>query len=78
MRYQIGTGGWPIGSWLIPVDTILDISKPNDWTRLAAGRVPPLNARPMDDEAYQLMLKSYPVHRHLIVPAQGFEPPKNK
>jgi hypothetical protein len=53
MRYQIRTGGWPIGSWLIPVNTILDFSKPDDRTRLAEGKTPPLNARPMDDEAYR-------------------------
>ncbi len=92
MRFQIGTGGWPIGQWLIPGDTILDFSKPDYWTRLAqgwmkpdswtnpgAGWVPPLNAHPMDDEALQFMRKCYPLDRHLIVPAQTFESlPKNK
>jgi hypothetical protein len=73
MRYQLGMHGWPVGQYLIPDSTIIDAASSDDWSRLARGRIPPLNARPLDDEALQLMMKSYPNHQHWVVPAIGFE-----
>jgi hypothetical protein len=58
MKYQLN-GAWPIGQYLIPATTIIDTSAGDDWSRLARGRVPPLNATPLDDEAHKAMLNHY-------------------
>lgn len=79
MRFQIGTGGWPVDQFLIPGDTIIDTEGNDDWSRLARGRGPPLNAHPMDSDAYEFMVRANPGYRHMIVRAQTFESlPKNK
>ena len=50
MRYQISGGGWPIGSWLIPAGTIIDLPEGKaeheltEWERIARGRLPPRDA----------------------------------
>ena len=61
MRYQIMGWGFPVGDKLIPVGTIIDHSASDDWSRLAAtaGGAPPPNSTPLDQEAYDLMVKHY-------------------
>jgi hypothetical protein len=66
MKYQISGGGWPIGGWLIPAGTIIDLDgkaehQLTEWERLARGRVPPRDAIALDDEAYALMVKQYEI-----------------
>jgi len=60
MRFQLRDHGWPISDKLIPVGTIIDASAKDDWSVLARGLKPPVNAVPLDAEAYQAMLKLYP------------------
>jgi hypothetical protein len=70
MRYQLVDHGWPIGQWLIPAGTIIDLSKPDtqltDFEKLAKGRVPPLNALALDPECVELMRTAYHSHHHLL------------
>jgi hypothetical protein len=67
MRYQLSVHGWPIGDKLIPVGTVIDADAPDDWSRLARGQVPPINAVPLDQGCYQLMLALYGDSRIPIV-----------
>ena len=43
MKYQLAQHGWPIGQFLIPVGTIIDLTKDpeqmNDWEKLAQGKL---------------------------------------
>jgi hypothetical protein len=64
MKYQISGGGWPIGQWLVPAGTIIDLDGKADhqlteWERLAQGRVPPRDAIALDDETYALMVNAH-------------------
>jgi hypothetical protein len=75
MRYQLSQHGWPIGDRLIPVGTVIEIgvggAAGDDWSRLAAFRVPPINSVPLDQEAYQAMRAAgYPDDR---IPRVGDE-----
>jgi hypothetical protein len=67
MRYQLANHGWPIGATLIPTGTIIDSNGTDEWSRLAAGRVPPLNAEPQDQEAYDLMVLHHSSECHRIM-----------
>jgi hypothetical protein len=49
---------------------VIDSNSDDEWSRLARRFTPPWDAQPLDDEAYQLMLQSYPNHRHLIGPSR--------
>jgi hypothetical protein len=73
MRFQIAEAGWPVGQFLIPAGTVIDTEADDDWSRLVRERGLPLNARPMDNEAYEFMVRAYPNHKELIVRAQTFE-----
>lgn len=53
MRFQITGQGWPLGAFLAPSGTIFDYDKPDMWTALAPRGLMPINATPLDDEAYQ-------------------------
>ncbi|MGA7037364.1 MAG: hypothetical protein WBZ08_03085 [Pseudolabrys sp.] len=47
---------------------MIDSSSDDEWSRCARGLTQPWDAQALDDEAYQLMLRSYPAHRHLVRP----------
>src|SRR5262249_61838755 len=66
MKFQITGQGWPIGQHLIPSGTLIDFSEPNIWTALATEIVIPINATPLDEEAWEAQLRAYPEHRHLL------------
>jgi hypothetical protein len=61
MKYQLHSHGWPIGDRLIPVGTVIKLppKEGDDWSALAQGKPIPLNAVPLDDEAYQAMLRQF-------------------
>jgi hypothetical protein len=65
MRFQVTGAGWPLsgGAWLAPAGTIFDYDAPNMWTALVARGVIPLNATPLDAEAYQAQLAAYPAYQ---------------
>jgi hypothetical protein len=64
MKFRIEREGWVVGLYLIPAGTVLDFAKPDDYTRIAAGHVPPLNATALNQESYDLM-------RHTYITARG-------
>ena len=66
MKYQLMHHGWPVADKLIPAGQILDFSKPDDWTKLAGNRVPPMNACALDQQCADVMFDAYPQHRHLL------------
>jgi len=59
MIYQVGQG-WPVADRVIPPGTIIDTDKFDDWSVLAKGKPPPIDAVAMDFEAYDLMMRHYP------------------
>jgi hypothetical protein len=59
MRHQINGAGLAIGDVLLPATTVVDASANDEAARVARGKIPPSNATPLDDEAYDLMLKHY-------------------
>jgi len=69
MRYRISRA-WALdhGRLLAPGGTVIDGNSDDDWSLYARGLTPPWDAQALDDEAYQLMLRSYPAHRHLVRP----------
>ena len=77
MKFQLAQHGWPIngGAWLIPVGTIFDLDKPaeqlNDHERLALGKLPPMNAVPLDTDCAEAMAKGYPGHLYLLHKVPG-------
>lgn len=75
MKYQLAQHGWPIGQFLIPVGTIIDLTKDpeqmNDWEKLAQGKLPPLNALALDDDCANAMEQGYPGHLYLLHKAPG-------
>jgi hypothetical protein len=74
MKFQITGQGWPVGQYLIPTGSIIDASADDHWSLFARGLTIPINATPLDDEAWQSQLRAYPAHRHLL----GAGPPTNK
>jgi hypothetical protein len=67
MKFQVNTG-WPVGQFLIPASTIIDIGdKPehelSEYERLARGRIPPLDAVALDADAAIAIWRAYPFHR---------------
>ena len=40
MKFQIAGAGWQLGDALCPAGTVIDFDKPDQWTRLAKGKVP--------------------------------------
>jgi hypothetical protein len=78
MRYRISRA-WPLdhGRFLAPSGTVIDSNSDDEWSRYARRLTPPWDAQALDDEAYQLMLQSYPNHRHLIRPPPPGEQANN-
>jgi hypothetical protein len=78
MRYRISRP-WALdhGRLLAPSGTVIDGNSDDDWSLYARGLTPPWDAQALDDEAYQLMLRSYPAHRHLVRPPPPGEQTNN-
>jgi hypothetical protein len=72
MRYQL-RGDWPIGQFCIPVGTVIDTDASDQWSSLAKGRPPPLNAMPLNRETWKWMRGLYPGLTHQIVTPAGAE-----
>ena len=66
MRFRITGPGWRLGDALVPADTIIDLAKSDRWSKLAKGKTIPINATPLDDEAWAAQLAAYAEHRHLL------------
>jgi hypothetical protein len=71
MRYQICGQGWPLkgGAYLAPAGRVFDFSNPQD-RELAQGLIP-INAAPLDQEAWEAQQRAYPDHKHLLGPPPG-------
>jgi hypothetical protein len=65
MRFKLSQA-WPLDAVLCPAGTIIDASVNDYWSRRAKGKTIPINATPLDDEAWQAQLRAYPDHRHLL------------
>jgi hypothetical protein len=59
MLFQLRQTGWSIGAFLIPVGTIINSGSTDQWSQLAAGHTPPLNAQPLDQSTYDAMKTAY-------------------
>jgi hypothetical protein len=70
MRYQICGAGFPLngGAALAPPGTIIDSTSNDHFSLFARGLIPPWSATALDAEAWELMQRSYPEHRHLMGP----------
>jgi hypothetical protein len=57
MRFQICGQGWPLdgGAALAPPGTVIDWSANDHFSLWARGKVIPINATPLDDEATAAM-----------------------
>ena len=67
MRFRITGQGWQLGDGaIVPVDTVIDASASDRWSKRAGGLPPPLDAVPLDQEALQAQLAAYPDHKHLL------------
>jgi len=65
MKFRITGAGWQIGVALCPAGTVVDFDKPDQWTRLAKGKVP-FDAVPLDEPAWRAQLEAFPEHKHLL------------
>jgi hypothetical protein len=63
MHYQINLG-WLVDQFLIPHGEIINTNKPDrelsPAERLARGRIPPLDSRPLDADARLTLWRAYP------------------
>ena len=66
MRFRITGQGWRLGDALVPADTVIDFAKRDQWSQRAKGKTIPINATPLDDEAWQAQLAAYPDQKHLL------------
>jgi hypothetical protein len=61
LRYQITQTGWSIGAVFVPNGAVIDtVAGTDDWSKLAQGLSPPLNAQPLDQAAWAAMKSLYP------------------
>jgi hypothetical protein len=65
MKYRINSP-WSVDALLCPAQTVIDASASDYWAQKARGKVIPINATPLDEEAWQAQLSAYPDHRHLL------------
>jgi len=75
MKFQLCNHGWPVGQYLIPVGTVINIppSVGDDWSRMAVGKTIPPNAQCLDREAYDAFVKVYGEKKLVL---KGYEPTK--
>jgi hypothetical protein len=66
MKFRVAQSGWRLGDALVPANTIIDASAKDRWSQRAKGKVIPINATPLDQEAWEAQLAAYPEHRHLL------------
>jgi hypothetical protein len=66
MKFKIIGAGWQLGDALVPADTVIDLVKSDRWSKLAKGKTIPINATPLDEEAWQAQLAAYPNQKHLL------------
>jgi hypothetical protein len=66
MKFRITGQGWRLGDALVPANTVIDLAKRGQWSQRAKGKVIPINATPLDEEAWQAQLAAYGEHRHLL------------
>jgi hypothetical protein len=66
MKFRITGQGWRLGDAIVPADTVIDASAKDRWSQRAKGKAIPINAQPLDEEAWQAQLRAYPEHRHLL------------
>ena len=66
MRFRITGAGWRLGDTLVPADTIIDASAKDRWSQRAKGKAIPIDAVPLDQEAWETQLRLYGEHRHLL------------
>jgi hypothetical protein len=64
MRFQI-TQGWPIGQFLLPPATVIDLGDKEDhelteYEKLAKGRIPPIDICALDADCAIAMMRFYP------------------
>jgi hypothetical protein len=55
-----------VGAALIPAGTVIDFAKRDQWSKLAKDKTIPINATPLDQEAWQAQLAAYPDQKHLL------------
>jgi len=66
MRFRITGQGWRLGDTLVPADTVIDFARSDQWSKRAKGKPIPLNAQPLDEEAWQAQVRAYPDAKHLL------------
>jgi hypothetical protein len=76
MKFQL-LGDWPVGQFCIPAETIIDGANPL-WNNIPLPLPMPLNARCLDQEAYDAMVAWYSPQSdqflHLLHFASGIKP----
>jgi hypothetical protein len=66
MRFRL-TAGWRLdGDALAPVGTVIDASAKDRWSQRAKGKPIPIDAVPLDQEAWETQLRLYGDHKHLF------------
>jgi len=65
MKYRVNSP-WQLGAALIPSGVVIDASASDRWSLIAKGKVIPLTAVCLDDEAWQAQLRAYPDQKHLL------------
>ena len=66
MIFQVNGAGWPLGAVLVPAGTILDWDKPDHFTdRVPRGQIP-INASPLDAEAWNSQQTAHAANKHLL------------
>jgi hypothetical protein len=66
MKFQITGRGWLLSGVLAPAGTIIDAKGTDRWSLAARGKGIPLNATPLDEEAWQAQPAAYPDQKHLL------------
>jgi hypothetical protein len=74
MKYRIGSGGFPVGPWLIPSGVVIDTDTvPDGWSKLLKDRgiMPPVNSQALDEATYDWLVATYGVNRCGVWPIPG-------
>jgi hypothetical protein len=66
MKFRITGPGWRLGDALVPANTVIDLAKSDRWSKLAKDKTIPIDALPLDQEAWETQLRLYGEHRHLL------------